>query len=185
MRALLCGLTLASALAADLLQEIEKDDCSDDTCSMSLLQMQASKVESFLESVAITDCSQGARRGKICCAKTCGKCGGRGCAARPGGADQCCDRKIRRAGRRCRRPNQVGCVIRRGMGMGRGDGEDDNDGPIPDDLSDQGLVEEMGICDTPVDFTQASVVHSNLGGAGPDSGDETLFLAMCRRVSIS
>lgn len=174
MRALLCGLTLASALAADLLQEIEKDDCSDDTCSMSLLQMQASKVESFLESVAITDCSQGARRGKICCAKTCGKCGGRGCAARPGGADQCCDRKIRRAGRRCRRPNQVGCVIRRGMGMGRGDGEDDNDGPIPDDLSDQGLVEEMGICDTPVDFTQASVVHSNLGGAGPDSGDETL-----------
>ena len=30
------------------------------------------------------------------------------------------------------------------------------------------------MCDSPIDFAQASVLHSNLGGAGPDSGDETL-----------
>jgi len=60
------------------------------------------------------------------------------------------------------------------MGMGRGNGENDVDGALPDDISDQGLVEEMGLCDNAVDFTQANVIHSNLGGAGPDSGDETL-----------
>jgi len=175
MRALVCGLTLVSALAGDLLHEIEKDDCSDETCSMSLLQLQASKVESFLESTAITDCSQGIKnKGKVCCAKSCGKCGGRKCSERPGGADACCDRKIRRAGKRCRRPDQVNCIIRKGRGKGRGDGEDDVDAPIPDDIRDEGIVEEMGVCDAPIDFTQASVIHSNLGGAGPDSGDETL-----------
>merc|ERR1719324_1076186 len=32
----------------------------------------------------------------------------------------------------------------------------------------------MGVCDDAIDFTQANVIHSNLGGAGPDAGDETL-----------
>merc|ERR1719201_1731315 len=60
------------------------------------------------------------------------------------------------------------------MGMGRGNGENDVGGALPDDIRDAGLVEEMGVCEDAIDFTQASVVHSNLGGAGPDSGDETL-----------
>ena len=58
--------------------------------------------------------------------------------------------------------------------MGRGNGENDLDGELPDDIGDAGLVAEMGVCDDAFDFTQASVIHSNLGGAGPDSGDETL-----------
>merc|ERR1719201_3109666 len=60
------------------------------------------------------------------------------------------------------------------MGMGRGNGENDVGGALPDDIRDAGLVEEMGVCDNAIDFTQASVLHSNLGGAGPDTGDETL-----------
>jgi len=60
------------------------------------------------------------------------------------------------------------------MGMGRGAGEDDVDGALPDDLNDVQVVDEMALCDDPIDFTKANVVHSNLGGAGPDSGDETL-----------
>lgn len=58
--------------------------------------------------------------------------------------------------------------------MGRGNGEDNVDGALPDDLNDEQVVAEMGLCDDPIDFTQANVVHSNLGGAGPDSGEETL-----------
>jgi len=48
------------------------------------------------------------------------------------------------------------------------------DGPLPDDINDAAVVDEMALCDDTIDFTQANVVHSNLGGAGPDSGDETL-----------
>jgi len=174
MRALLCGLTLVSAVSSDLLNAIEKDDCSDETCSMSLLQIQASKIDSFLEHTAVTDCAQGVKRANVCCAKECGSCGGKNCANRPGGADACCSRKIRKRGQRCKRGDQTGCMVRRGMGMGRGSGEDDVDGALPDDLGDQQVVEEMALCDGAIDFTKANVVHSNLGGAGPDSGDETL-----------
>jgi hypothetical protein len=28
--------------------------------------------------------------GKVCCPKTCGTCGGKGCASRPGGPNNCC-----------------------------------------------------------------------------------------------
>lgn len=169
MRTLLCGLTLVSAAASDLLHAIETDDCADDTCSMSLLQLRA-------EATAINDCSDGVKnsRGNVCCAAGCERCGGRNCANRPGGADECCSRNIRRVGRRCRSPDQVGCIVRRGMGMGRGRGEDDVDGALPDDINDEALVDEMGLCDDAIDFTQANVIHSNLGGAGPDTGDETL-----------
>ena len=33
---------------------------------------------------------------KVCCAKKCGKCGGRGCSKRPGGAKACCAGRIKR-----------------------------------------------------------------------------------------
>merc|ERR1719329_70251 len=112
MRALLYGLTLVSAVSSDLLNAIAKDDCSDETCSMSLLQVQASKIDSFLEHTAVTDCAQGMRKGNVCCASQCGRCGGRGCANRPGGAGACCRRGIRKRGQRCKRGDQTGCVTR-------------------------------------------------------------------------
>jgi len=39
------------------------------------------------------------------------------------------------------------------------------------------LVDELALCDAPVDFMQASVSHSNLGGAGPDAGEESLVFS--------
>merc|ERR1719167_1167982 len=38
----------------------------------------------------------GANNGKVCCAKKCGKCGGKGCSKRPGGKKNCCTRWIKK-----------------------------------------------------------------------------------------
>lgn len=38
---------------------------------------------------------------QYCCPRSCGKCGGRGCAKRPGGIDACCTQRIRAARRSC------------------------------------------------------------------------------------
>ena len=38
----------------------------------------------------------GISRRKVCCASTCGKCGGRGCGRRPGGKFRCCGSRIKR-----------------------------------------------------------------------------------------
>lgn len=63
--------------------------------------------------------------------------------------------------------------------MGRGsDGDDDADDEDEDEevasLSDADLVADLGLCDSGLDFAGAQVVHSNLGGVGPDAGDTTL-----------
>jgi hypothetical protein len=42
------------------------------------------------------------RRGDVCCASKCGsKCGGSGCAERPGGASSCCSNSVRAADVKC------------------------------------------------------------------------------------
>jgi hypothetical protein len=42
------------------------------------------------------------RGGDVCCASTCGsKCGGSGCAERPGGAAACCSGGVRSTGIQC------------------------------------------------------------------------------------
>jgi hypothetical protein len=46
-------------------------------------------------------CASGVRGGNICCAASCGKCGGSGCSGRPGGASKCCAGSIRDAQRSC------------------------------------------------------------------------------------
>ncbi|MEL7367944.1 MAG: hypothetical protein AAFN74_03455 [Myxococcota bacterium] len=40
-------------------------------------------------------CQNGIRSGDVCCASSCGTCGGTGCSGRPGGADACCTGAIR------------------------------------------------------------------------------------------
>jgi hypothetical protein len=40
--------------------------------------------------------------GVACCVAKCGKCGGQGCAKRPGGAADCCSAKVEANGRDCR-----------------------------------------------------------------------------------
>ena len=57
-------------------------------------------------------CSSGIRnpdqRPHVCCASTCGTCGGSGCASRDGGKFQCCHSKITDE---CTTKTQTGCVV--------------------------------------------------------------------------
>jgi len=63
------------------------------------------------------------------------------------------------------------------MGGGREEGENAED-EVEDEevasLSDADLVADLGLCDSGLDFAGAQVLHSNLGGVGPDAGDATL-----------
>ena len=36
----------------------------------------------------------GINSGNVCCAASCGACGGKGCSKRPGGTSACCTKKI-------------------------------------------------------------------------------------------
>merc|ERR1719167_1335735 len=38
----------------------------------------------------------GTNNGKVCCAKSCGTCGGKGCSKRPGGKKNCCTKWIKK-----------------------------------------------------------------------------------------
>lgn len=46
-------------------------------------------------------CCGGYDSKSVCCAASCGGCGGKGCKERPGGASQCCTTDIKDAGRGC------------------------------------------------------------------------------------
>ena len=47
----------------------------------------------------------------ICCAKSCGTCGGSGCSKRPAGRAACCIPAIRRTGHLCQNTSSVACRI--------------------------------------------------------------------------
>ena len=46
----------------------------------------------------------------VCCSAGCGTCTGTGCDARPGGGELCCADNIRRTGKVCSAPTDVGCA---------------------------------------------------------------------------
>lgn len=64
-------------------------------------------------------CAKGledANHGQVCCAAKCGKCGGCGCASRPGfgaggSADSCCPDAILESEMFCVNPDDVGCIL--------------------------------------------------------------------------
>eukprot|EP00403_Amphidinium_massartii_P035227 CAMPEP_0178437576 /NCGR_PEP_ID=MMETSP0689_2-20121128/35083_1 /TAXON_ID=160604 /ORGANISM="Amphidinium massartii, Strain CS-259" /LENGTH=537 /DNA_ID=CAMNT_0020059821 /DNA_START=42 /DNA_END=1651 /DNA_ORIENTATION=- len=62
---------------------------------------------------AATDlCSSGVRSGDgVCCAASCGRCGGSGCASLSGGAAACCRGTIRSSGRECQVAGDTGCLL--------------------------------------------------------------------------
>eukprot|EP00903_Cladosiphon_okamuranus_P006681 g6521.t1 len=49
--------------------------------------------------------------GMFCCALSCGTCGGRGCAGRPGGSAACCGGGIQRSERLCSETGEAPCII--------------------------------------------------------------------------
>jgi len=129
--------------------------------------------------------------GRICCPRSCGTCGGSGCGGRPGGTNRCCAGRINERNRVCSGPSQTACVIprvnddehrRRRTGGGHGPPEPEVEAPAvapvdphpPIEILPE-VVEELALCDPGnVDLSTATVVHSNLGGAGPDGGEPTL-----------
>ena len=58
-------------------------------------------IHCFFTGASDPDCSTGNRNGEICCAKSCGACGGTGCSGRPGGSYACCVTFVPRTGRGC------------------------------------------------------------------------------------
>lgn len=50
--------------------------------------------------------------GRVCCAASCGACGGRGCNQRSGGAEACCARRVVQSGRVCGDTVPPPCVMR-------------------------------------------------------------------------
>merc|ERR1740117_754152 len=129
-------------------------------------------------------CSSGLKSGRFCCGGECGKCGGRGCQNRPGGGNACCTTRIRSSGRRCA-GNMMNCLLprnnrRRGMGMGMGMGGEPVEEPEtpeppvpPTDITEPFVIEELALCETSLVFN--TVIRNNLGGAGPDAGEEGIL----------
>lgn len=59
-------------------------------------------------------CSNGItnpRRPEVCCAMSCGSCGGGGCGDRDGGKAQCCHDPITKDGGTCTARSQSGCLV--------------------------------------------------------------------------
>jgi len=177
----LLAFAIAVRLNASPLEAVLQAD-SDDV--LSLLQVSAHKhTHEGDEEVSLRDnnlCRTGLRSGRFCCGSSCGTCGGRGCQNRPGGGNACCTNQITRSGRRCVGRNMQNCLLPRGMGRGMGMGMGMGKGmgygnepqvPAPD-LSVPSIVEELALCETSLQLT--NVIHSNLGGAGPDDGAENL-----------
>ena len=49
--------------------------------------------------------------GQVCCAASCGVCGGAGCAQLPGGAENCCGGGIEASGKICEDADDVACML--------------------------------------------------------------------------
>lgn len=56
-------------------------------------------------------CQGGIEAGEVCCAGSCGACGGTGCDKLPGGAAKCCSGTIVQNNLTCVQPSDDGCVI--------------------------------------------------------------------------
>lgn len=131
---------------------------------ISLLQVNAHNL-AFLEAYTDEDqpggyCTQGVRSVRTCCGHRCGTCGGTGCQNRPGGQAECCAAAIQQRNRHCTGPRDTSCMIPRNA-------------PTIDDAA---TVQAMSICETgrTIDLSGTTILQSNLGGQGPDSGPQTL-----------
>lgn len=56
-------------------------------------------------------CSDGIISENVCCASSCGTCGGSGCDKRPGGSSECCSGTIKSAGRVCQNASDTACIL--------------------------------------------------------------------------
>ncbi|CAN0414131.1 unnamed protein product, partial [Scytosiphon promiscuus] len=62
----------------------------------------------------VPTCSNGLpgfETGGVCCATSCGSCGGVGCGSLPGGSASCCSNVIIASGEQCSVTEEAPCVI--------------------------------------------------------------------------
>jgi len=190
-----CDLQQDGSCAAELLQVQVAKHAQEQDAEEEFEEEFAEEIEEDSEPRRF--CRNGIRNnaagnGRICCPSNCGTCGGSGCGRRPGGSTRCCANAINNRGNVCSGPNAVACIIprvndnehrRRRTGGGHGPAEPPVvvtpavppvDPHPPIEILPE-VVEELALCDPGnVDLSTATVLHSNLGGAGPDSGEPTL-----------
>ena len=71
------------------------------------------RLDSEVCEAAKTWCGKGylGARGTVCCAKTCGKCGGKNCGKLRGGSKNCCSAYIKKNDEMCKSFNDRGCKV--------------------------------------------------------------------------
>lgn len=171
----------AAAVAACVANGVfELPDETDD--ALSLLQFNAGKHEQRPDNRMGGGnlCSTGIKKGRFCCGSSCATCGGRGCQNRPGGERACCLSDIKASGRKCNGRNMQNCLMprkNRRKGMGRSMGMGMGAGPEPEvpptDITEPAIVEELSLCERSLKLN--NVLRNNLGGAGPDGGEEGIL----------
>jgi hypothetical protein len=62
------------------------------------------------DTACIMFCAGGVADGNVCCAKSCGTCGGHGCDLRKGGSAACCVGTIKSSSKVCGSPSEDSCV---------------------------------------------------------------------------
>lgn len=175
----------AAAIAASVANDVFELPAEEPDDALSLLQFSAGKQEQRPgrggRNRRQNLCSTGIKKGRFCCGSSCRTCGGRGCQNRPGGERACCLSDIKASGRKCNGRNMQNCMMprrnrRKGMGRSMGDGSGDG-GPEPEipptDITEPAVVEELSLCERSLKFN--NVVRNNLGGAGPDGGEEGIL----------
>lgn len=176
----IASVCFAAAIAACVATGVfDLPDESDDAY-LSLLQFNAGKHEQRPGNRRQNLCSTGIKKGRFCCGSSCGTCGGRGCQNRPGGERACCLADIKASGRKCNGRNMQNCLMprkNRRKGMGRSMGTGKGAGPEPEvpptDITEPAVVEELSLCER--SFKLNNVLRNNLGGAGPDGGEEGIL----------
>jgi len=175
MKSTLFRCAFASLLVAVVANDVfELPEVTDD--ALSLLQFSANQHDH-----AANLCQTGLKKGRFCCGSSCGTCGGRGCQNRPGGKRACCLSDIRASGRKCNGRNMQNCLMPKqntGRGMGRsmgrmGMGAGPEPAVPPTDITEPAVVEELSLCERSLNLD--NVLRNNLGGAGPDSGEEGIL----------
>lgn len=96
--------TFAGELKSQLI-----DAGADETALENALNLQTFGVEEQW-------CSAGIQSGNVCCAFSCGRCGGSGCSSLPGGASNCCVGGITDSGRQCTDSQDTACLISQNIG---------------------------------------------------------------------
>jgi len=100
-------------------QDVMRDDdtCSTEACkeTVSMIQSRPYSQREVLSTRALPGglCNPdfGILTSNVCCAKSCGSCGGDGCSGLPGGGALCCHGAIKKSGSVCAKADDVGCVV--------------------------------------------------------------------------